>query len=39
MSKNMSFNAAVYLRLSKEDGDVTDGGKTVRRHQGFHSPP
>lgn len=29
MSKNMSFNAAVYLRLSKEDGDVTDGGKTV----------
>jgi len=29
MSKNKSYNAAVYLRLSKEDGDVTEGGKTV----------
>lgn len=27
MSKNKSFNAAVYLRLSKEDGDVAEGGK------------
>ena len=24
-----TFHAAVYLRLSREDGDVTDGGKTV----------
>lgn len=24
-----SFQAAVYLRLSREDGDVTDGGKSV----------
>ena len=24
-----SYHAAVYLRLSREDGDVTDGGKTV----------
>ncbi len=29
MSKNISYNAAIYLRLSKEDGDVTDGGKAV----------
>lgn len=29
MSKNNSYNAAIYLRLSKEDGDVTDGGKAV----------
>ena len=29
MSKNKSYNAAVYLRLSKEDGDVTEGSKTV----------
>lgn len=27
--KNKKFQAAVYLRLSREDGDVTDGGKTV----------
>ncbi|MCR5023885.1 MAG: recombinase family protein [Lachnospiraceae bacterium] len=27
--KNKIFQAAVYLRLSREDGDVTDGGKTV----------
>ena len=27
--KEKSFQAAVYLRLSREDGDVTDGGKTV----------
>lgn len=29
MSKNISYNAAVYLRLSKEDGDVAEGGKLV----------
>ena len=29
MSKNISYNAAIYLRLSKEDGDVTEGGKAV----------
>ena len=27
--KEKTFQAAVYLRLSREDGDVTDGGKTV----------
>lgn len=27
--KDKTFQAAVYLRLSREDGDVTDGGKTV----------
>ena len=26
---NQSYNAAIYLRLSKEDGDVTEGGKLV----------
>ena len=29
MNKNISYNAAIYLRLSKEDGDVTEGGKLV----------
>lgn len=27
--QNKTFQAAVYLRLSREDGDVTDGGKQV----------
>lgn len=27
--KEKTFQAAVYLRLSREDGDVTDGGKTI----------
>ena len=27
--KEKTYQAAVYLRLSREDGDVTDGGKTV----------
>lgn len=27
--QDKTFQAAVYLRLSKEDGDVTDGGKQV----------
>ena len=29
MDKTISFNAAIYLRLSKEDGDVAEGGKLV----------
>ena len=27
MHSDISYNAAIYLRLSKEDGDVTEGGK------------
>ena len=27
MTNNKTYRAAVYLRLSREDGDVADGGK------------
>ena len=29
MTNNKTYHAAVYLRLSREDGDVADGGKQV----------
>lgn len=29
MTNNKTYRAAVYLRLSREDGDVADGGKQV----------
>lgn len=29
MGKEVKYNAAIYLRLSKEDGDVAEGGKLV----------
>ncbi len=29
LDTSKTFHAAVYLRLSREDGDVTDGSKQV----------
>ena len=29
MSKTNLYNAAIYLRLSKEDGDVAEGSKIM----------